>query len=80
MTRDSVLEIIIKICKDVFENEHLTITDSTSANDIDEWDSLAHLSLVTEIMKAFSVQLTLDDINTCTNIGELADAVIKRLK
>ncbi len=80
MTRGRILEKVNIICKDVFDNENLTITDATTANDVEEWDSLAHLSLVTEIMREFSVKLTLDEINNSRNIGELIDAVLRHLK
>ena len=43
MDRSAVWERVSDICRDVFNNQNLTITEGTTAADIAEWDSLTHL-------------------------------------
>lgn len=77
MERNEVFEKIIEICKDVFEDETLVLTETTTAADVEGWDSLTHLSLVNEIEVTFDVAFTLDEMTGIKNLGELLDTVMK---
>ena len=79
MERNQIFEKIIEICKDVFENDKLEVTDATSSMDVEEWDSLTYLSLINEIQDAFEMTFTLDEIIHFKNLGELTDTLIKRI-
>lgn len=46
MERKEVFEILNKIFREVFDNADIELTDTTSAHDIEEWDSLAHVQLM----------------------------------
>lgn len=77
MERNQIFEKIVEICKDVFENDELKITDTTSSTDIEEWDSLTYLSLINDIQDMFDITFTLDEIINFKNVGELMDVLIK---
>lgn len=79
MNRKEVLEKMAEICKDVFEDDSLVITEELSAADVEDWDSLAHMSLVNELGKTFGVKFTLEEVAECTKIGDLLDALMKHL-
>lgn len=80
MERTEVFDKINEIFREVFEDEELTVTDATTANDVDGWDSLMHLSLINEIEVAFGVKFTMGEIQGSKNVGELVDALIKHLE
>lgn len=79
MTRSEILEKVIEICKDVFEDDDLILTESSSSNDVEEWDSLSHLSLISDIEDEFSIKLTLDEISNSKNLGELVSAIMRHI-
>ena len=79
MNRDEVFEKIVEICKDVFEDDALVITETTTADDVENWDSLSHLSLINEIEGALNIEFTLDEASKSKNIGELLDAAMRHL-
>lgn len=80
MSRDKLLERVIEICKDVFEKEELSLNEFSCAMDVEEWDSLTHLSIISDTEKEFAVSFTLDEIINAKNIGELVDALMKHLE
>lgn len=61
----------------VFENDNLQITNAMTAQDVPEWDSLAHISLIVEIEEEFGLKFTVDDIAGLKNVGEMI-AMIER--
>lgn len=80
MTKDEVLSKITVIMQNVFENSDLTVTESTSGDDIDEWDSLAHIDLIDHIEKEFKVKFGLGELLKLKNVGQMADLVLKKMK
>lgn len=79
MDRNEVFEKVTNVCRDVFDDENLVITESTTAADVVGWDSLTHLSLVNELEEIFEVEFSLDDVAGSKNIGELMNVLMNRI-
>lgn len=79
MNRSEILKKVNEICADVFDDEELTVTDTTTAEDVEEWDSLTHLQLMSEIETEFQIKFTLGEIQGFANVGELVDTIRKRI-
>lgn len=73
------MEKIQDIFRDVFDDEELIVADSTSSDDIEEWDSLSHIQLVVAVEKAFGLKLTSKEILSWEDVGEMADAIHAKL-
>lgn len=80
MNRSEVFEKMVEICKDVFEDDNLTLTEATTAADVDGWDSLSYLSLVNGLEEMFGVAFSLDEVIGGSSLGELLDALIKHIE
>ena len=80
MDRNEVFEKLTDICRDVFDDENLVITEKTTAADVEGWDSLTHLSLVNELEETYEVAFTLDEVTGSKNIGELLNALMKHIE
>lgn len=79
MNRNEMLQKVQEICRDVFEDDQLTVTEDTSAADIEGWDSLTHLSLVSELEEAFDIAFTLDETTGSKKLGDLVSAIEKHV-
>ncbi len=66
------MEKISEVFAVVFENENLEISEETDANDIREWDSFKHLSLLAMLEKEFRIKFEVDDIVSMENVGDIA--------
>lgn len=58
----------------------VTVTAQLSANDVAEWDSLTHVSLVVAIEKEFGIRFSTGEIESTQNVGDLARLIIKRVE
>jgi len=67
----TILEQVQTIFRDVFDDDALIISASTSAKDIEDWDSLTHIQLVTRIEKAFKVRFTVSEVTKLKVVGDL---------
>ncbi len=79
MTRETVFEIINEIFRDEFDDDTLVIVDETNAEDIEDWDSLAHVELVMAMEKAFSMKFSLKEVGELKNVGEMADLILRKM-
>ena len=70
-TINEILEQVNSVFKDVLDNEEIVVTANTTADDIDEWDSLSHIQLVVAIEKHFKIRFTSSEINNFKNVVQL---------
>lgn len=79
MNNNEILVKLQDIFRDVFENEEIEITVDTVAEDIDEWDSLAHVQLVKELEIAFNIKLTAKEVLSWDCVGEMVNSIYNKL-
>lgn len=76
MERQEIFEKLNEVFEDVLDlDETPNLTDETSANDIEEWDSLSHVQLVVAVEKAFKVKFTSAEIMKWQNVGQMVDSI-----
>tara|TARA_X000000950_G_C13771198_1_gene601087 strand:- start:458 stop:706 length:249 start_codon:yes stop_codon:yes gene_type:complete len=80
MTDEEINSKLIYLFRSVFKNEQLTITKDLTANDVEGWDSITHLSLITELEKMFSIEINGFDVMGLNNVGDLIGLINRKLK
>jgi acyl carrier protein len=81
MERKEIFSKLNEIFEDVLDlDETPELTDATTANDIEEWDSLSQIQLVVAIEKDFGIKFTSAEIMRWRNVGEMIDTIIERIK
>lgn len=78
MEREEMLKKITNVFIDVLDDEDIVLTESTSADDVEDWDSLTHIQLVVGVEKAFNVRFTSAEIQDWENVGEMMDCILKK--
>ena len=59
------------IFREVFADDSITVNDATTAEDIDAWDSLAHINLMFSLEDEFSVKFPDEEFASVQNVGEI---------
>ena len=78
MQQSEVLSRIQRVFDEVFM-ETVVVTPELTANDVEEWDSLSHVSLVLAIEQEFGIRFRVGEVEGTKNVGELAALIEKRL-
>jgi acyl carrier protein len=80
MEREEVLKLVNEIFIDVMDKEDIVLNDQTTAADIEEWDSLAHIRLVVSIENKFKTHFSSKEIQSWDNVGEMIDSIYSKVK
>ncbi|MDB5132625.1 MAG: acyl carrier protein [Mucilaginibacter sp.] len=79
MERNQILDQTTAIFKDILDNETIVLNDTTTAEDVEDWDSLNHIQLVVAIEKHFKIRFTSMEIQSWKNVGEMIDSIKSKL-
>jgi acyl carrier protein len=67
-----------QVFRDVFEDDEIEITRATTAQDIEGWDSMMHVTLLVNVEKAFGVKFTSSEVARLKSVGDLVDLIDAR--
>lgn len=70
---------LTEVFHDVFDDDTIVLSRSTSAADIDGWDSMMHVTLMMRIEQAFKLSFRSHEVTGLKNVGELADVIDRKL-
>ena len=62
-----------------FDDEEITVTDATTADDIEEWDSLEHINLLAAVEQEFGMKFNMGQVVSMKNVGEMADIIMSKI-
>lgn len=80
MERNEVLTALNGIFSVVLNKEDLQLRENMSTDDIDNWDSLTNMTIISEIERLWEVHFKLRDIIRMRNIGDMVDTIISKIQ
>lgn len=78
MDESGIYARLTEIFRDFFDDESISATPALAANDVDGWDSLAHIRLILTIEKAFNVKFSTSEIGKMEKVGDLVTIIRAR--
>jgi acyl carrier protein len=78
MNRKEIFEKLTVIFREVMDNDEIVLEESTTAEDFEEWDSLAHVQLIEKIESVFGVKFSAKEMMSWDDIGEFVDSIEER--
>ena len=79
MEISEILKQVNAIFIDVLDDDNIVLSFLTTAEDVEEWDSLTHIQLIVAIEKHFKIRFNSAEIRNWKNIGELCEAIKNRV-
>ena len=80
MTKNSVLIKLTNIFREIFNDREIVINNKMTAQDIDNWDSLTHMLLISKIEEEFEIKFKLKELNNLNNVGNLVNIINEKIK
>jgi acyl carrier protein len=80
VTRDEIHSKLTEIFRSIFDDDSITLSPATNADDIEEWDSLNQIKIILACEQVFKVKLNARKVNTLENVGQMIDYLDGMLK
>ena len=75
---DEIYERLNEVFRDVFDDDTIEVNEDTTAADIEDWDSLNHITLIDAVESEFGVRFTMGEVSGMKNVGEMAQIIKER--
>ncbi len=79
MEKQDILKTINGILCDVFNDPKLVVTENTSAQNIERWDSITHVNILMTVERTFKIRFSLGEIKQLRNVGEMVALISQKL-
>jgi acyl carrier protein len=78
MDRNQIHEKLTAIFRDVLDDDTIVLTDSTTADDVEGWDSLTHVNLLVAVEKGFGIRMSTREVKSMRNVGDFIDLIAQK--
>ncbi|MCM1507060.1 MAG: acyl carrier protein [Ruminococcus flavefaciens] len=78
MNKNEIVKRLTEVFRDIFDDDSIVITEKTTANDIDDWDSIEHINLIGAVEEEFSMRFKMREVSGMKNVGEMIDIIAQR--
>ena len=72
MTETEILNALNQVFRDVFDDDNITLTAETTAEDVEGWDSQAHVNLIVAAEVRFGIRFRTAELESLHNVGQFA--------
>ena len=80
MNEQQIFDAVQNIFRDNFDDDSLVLTRETTADDIEDWDSLEHINLISAVEDEFGIRFKMGEVSSMKNVGEMASIIAARAK
>jgi acyl carrier protein len=78
MEGNAIYQQLTRVFAEVFDDDAIVLTPTTTAEDVDGWDSLNHIRLIVSVEKAFQIKFSTPEIAKLKNVGELVALIASK--
>lgn len=75
MERNEIFERLNEVFRDVFDDDTITVAEDTTAADVDGWDSLMHITLISAVEDEFDIKFNMKDVVSMKQVGDMVDII-----
>ena len=79
MDKSEIISTLTDVFRKVLDDPSIILTPETTADDVENWDSLNHVFIVVEVEQRFGIKFQAAEMEELKNVGELTDLIERRL-
>ncbi|WP_286152725.1 acyl carrier protein [Sporofaciens musculi] len=78
MKRDEIMKELIEIFQDEFDDESLKIDEAMTPEDLEDWNSLSMVNLMSTIAAQFSINFNMGELRKIQSVGDIVELILGR--
>ena len=80
MTKEEIISKLTVIFHDVFNDENIVLRGDMTAHDVERWDSLTHMLMISKVEETFGIRFKLKELNKLKQVGDLIEIIGSKLQ
>jgi acyl carrier protein len=80
MERTEIIEKLTAVFHEVFNDNNIVLSDEMTAKDVENWDSLTHMLMITKVEETFGIKFKLKELNRLKSVGDLVSILEEKIK
>ena len=80
MSKNEITEKITAIFREVFNDDAIILRDEMTAAEIENWDSLTHMIMISKVEEEFGVKFRLKELNKLKKVGDIISLLEEKCK
>ena len=80
MNRNEIIEKLTAIFHEIFNDNSIVLRDDMTAADVENWDSLTHMLMITKVEEVFGIKFKLKELNKLKMVGDLISIIETKLQ
>ena len=80
MNRNEIIEKLTAVFHEVFNDNNIVLSDEMTAKDVENWDSLTHMLMITKVEETFGIKFKLKELNKLKMVGDLIRIIETKLQ
>lgn len=80
MTREEIISKLTAIFHEVFNDNTIVLRDDMTAKDVEKWDSLTHMLMISKVEETFGIRFKLKELNKLKQVGDLIAIIESKLQ
>ena len=78
MSEQEIYDRLNEVFRVVFDDDEITVNEDTTADDIEDWDSLEHINLISAVEDEFGIRFKMGEVSSMKNVGEMVEIIKTR--
>ena len=78
MSEQEIYDRLNEVFRDVFDDDEIIVNEDTTADDIEDWDSLEHINLISAVEDEFGIRFKMGEVSSMKNVGEMVEIIKTR--
>lgn len=78
MDKQEIIKRLNEVFRDVFDDDSIVISERTTADDIEDWDSIEHINLISAVEREFKIRFTMGEVSGMKDVGEMIEIISQR--
>lgn len=79
MNRTEIVEKLTNVFHDVFGDNSIVLNDEMTSADVEKWDSLTHMLMISTVEEQFGIRFKLKELNKLKKVGDMIEILQEKL-
>ena len=80
LSKDEIIERLDDVFRDVFDDDTLEVDENTAADDIEDWDSIEHITLIGAVEDEFKMRFKMGEVSGMKDVGEMIGIIEQNMR